>query len=247
MITETHEEFSNILEKIFHKNGIDYLLSDSFVNTLYDFTNILLVENEKTNLTAIKNTCDVIVKHYADSLLTATLFENGKSVIDIGCGAGFPTIPLAIARQDLKITALDSTGKKIDFVNFACKKLGLSNVTGVCARAEEYVNNNSLRESYDYATARAVSRLNVLAELAIPFVKIGGEFISLKAKDWQTEILEAESGIATLGGKITEVKQIELFGEIESVGERTVIKIAKTAQTPASYPRAYAKITKKPL
>ncbi len=248
MMNETYVEFLNLLGEIFAKNGIKQFVTSENIAIFYKFTKILLEGSEKTNLTAINNVRDIIIKHYADTLIAADSFDIGKTVIDIGCGAGFPSLPLAIARPDLKITALDSTCKKIEFVKNACQKLNLTNVTPICERAEVYIEKESMRECFDYATARAVSRLNVLSELALGFVKLGGKFIAMKAKEGATEAKEAEKGISLLGGETKELKQLILHDETGDIAaERTIVCVLKKEHTPTKYPRTYAKIIKNPL
>ena len=226
-------------------NKLEGFLGEETIKKFYDFAIFLAEANEKTNLTAISGFEDTILKHFADSLIAVGAFPEGASVVDVGCGAGFPSIPLAIVRPDLKITPLDSTGKKIDFVKSAAKALGLANLSPVCARAEEFVRDN--RESFDVATARAVSRLNVLSELAMPLVRVGGRFVAMKAKEGECELAEAERGIATLGGSVHQVNKVTLLSASGEALERVSIVVAKKSPTPAKYPRAYAKITKSPL
>ncbi len=247
MFTDSTTEFFAIFKKVFAENGLEKLATDDNIAKFYELNSLLVKANSETNLTAINDTRDIIVKHYADSLFACDMLEENSSLIDIGCGAGFPSLPLAIVRPDIKITALDSTGKKIDFVKKTAKALGLDNVQAVCARAEEFVNNDIRRESFDYATARAVSRLNVLAELALPFVKIGGTFIALKAKDGESELAEALGGIEVLGGQVESTKALTLTDTDGFSAQRVIVNIKKVSQTPPKYPRAYAKITKKPL
>ena len=246
-MTLSLNEFEAILKDTFTKNGLCELLSEKTVQKLYSLCILLKETNAHTNLTAIDKTEDIISKHFADSLLACKHYKKGASVIDIGCGAGFPTLPLAIAREDLKITALDSTGKKIDFVKKAAKELGLENVSAVCARAEEYVGASDIRESFDHATARAVSRLNLLSELAMPFVKVGGSFVALKAKDGEAELKEAENGIKLFGGETEAFEKRALFESDGSESQRAVIVVKKISPTPDKFPRAYAKIAKKPM
>lgn len=239
--------FSDIFEKIFSKNGLDKLVCDKNIEKFYKLTALLTEANKKTNLTAINDTSEIILKHYADSLLAHDYFTAGSSVIDIGCGAGFPSLPLAIVNPGLSITALDSTGKKIDFVKEAARKLDLNNIVAVCSRAEEYLNSEDKRESYDFATARAVSRLNILSELTLPYVKPGGSFIALKAKDGENELEEAKCAIEELGGNIISSKSLNLTSLSGEIAQRFLIHIKKSNPTPVKYPRTYAKIVKRPL
>lgn len=247
MTGETFESFQKKLENIFDLNNIAHLLSQDATQKFYQLSTLLIKVNSETNLTAINDIDDIILKHYADSLLAVSQYEKDASVIDVGCGAGFPSLPLAIVRPDLKITALDSTGKKIDFVKLASRELGLKNVTAVSARAEEFVDIAGKRESFTHATARAVSRLNVLSELTLPFVKVGGSFIALKSKDGDTELSEAITGIATLGGEVKTTEHLNLVSYDGFEAQRTIIVIEKKSSTPKKYPRTYSKISKKPL
>lgn len=247
MISESLESFEKKLKHIFDLNRLSDLLSEETIQKFYQLSSLLIKVNAETNLTAINDIDDIILKHYADSLLAVSLYKKDSTVIDVGCGAGFPSLPLAIVRPDLKITALDSTGKKIDFVKLAAKQLGLSNITAVCARAEEFVAIAGKRESFTHATARAVSRLNVLSELTLPFVKIGGSFIALKSKDGDVELSEAANGISILGGNAKKNEHLNLISYDNGIAERTILVIEKINPTPVKYPRAYAKISKKPL
>ena len=246
-ILENLEDFSSQLKKIFALNGLEKFADEQSIQKFHALTLILQKANAEMNLTAINDTSEIILKHYADSLLAAHMFEKDKTIIDIGCGAGFPSLPLAIVRPDLKITPLDSTGKKIEFVRETAKRLELANIDPICQRAEEYLAKAQKRESYDYATARAVSRLNILSELALPFVKIGGSFIALKAKEGESELSEAEKGIGILGGRVEKAQHLTLSDADSFEAQRVIIEIKKVIETPKKYPRQYAKIAKKPI
>ena len=199
----------------------------------------LIAFNSVTNLTAITECEEVALRHFADSLTVAKMLPEGARVIDVGCGGGFPTLPLAIARPDLVFTALDSTAKKLVFVDNMAKKLSL-NVTTLSARAEEIPH---LRESFDVAVSRAVARMNLLSALCLPLVKVGGVFIAMKGASGMEELDEAEGGIRKLGGNVTATNAFTLG----SAGERVLIKTEKIAPTPTAYPRPWGKIKKKPL
>jgi len=199
----------------------------------------LIAFNNITNLTAITECEEVALRHFADSLTAADKIPEGATVIDVGCGGGFPTLPLAIARPDLAITALDSTAKKLVFVENMAKKLSL-NVKTLAARAEE---TPEYRESFDVATSRAVARMNLLTELCLPLVKVGGRFVAMKGASGREELSEAEDGIVKLGGNVTDVDAFTLL----SAGERVLITVKKTSPTPPAYPRPWGKIKKKPL
>ena len=199
----------------------------------------LLRVNESMNLTAITDERGVIVRHFIDSLTVADLIPEGASVIDVGCGGGFPTLPLAIVRPDLTVTALDSTAKKLTFVASVAEKLSL-NVTTLPKRAEEIPE---CREQFDVCVSRAVARMNLLTELCLPQVKIGGKFIAMKAQSGEEELREALGGIEKLGGKVADTAAFTL----KDAGERYLITVEKIAPTPTAYPRPWGKIKKKPL
>ena len=199
----------------------------------------LLRVNESMNLTAITDERGVIVRHFIDSLTVADLIPEGASVIDVGCGGGFPTLPLAIARPDLTVTALDSTAKKLTFVASVAEKLSL-NVTTLPKRAEEIPE---CREQFDVCVSRAVARMNLLTELWLPQVKVGGKFIAMKAQSGEEELREALVGIEKLGGKVADTAAFTL----KDAGERYLITVEKIAPTPTAYPRPWGKIKKKPL
>lgn len=203
-----------------------------------------LVEwNEKMNLTNITQKEDVYLKHFYDSLTLAFNYPlSNQSICDIGAGAGFPSIPLKIAFPDLKVTIVDSLNKRITFLNHLIKVLELDNVEAIASRAEEYALAH--RESFDIVSARAVARLNILDELCLPLVKVGGYFITLKGAQGQEELDESLNGIIKLGGKVQEVRAFKL-PIIED--QRVNIYIEKVKSTPKSYPRMFAKIKKSPL
>jgi 16S rRNA (guanine527-N7)-methyltransferase len=241
--------FKEELKKVFEINNIAHLLDDEKAEKLLRLTEILLTENEKYNLTAIKDIDKIILLHYVDSLTAEALFPVGASVIDVGCGAGFPSVPLAICRPDLKITAMDSTAKKVNYVSMVSSELSLG-INTVCARAEEIAKadaDDSLRECFDCATARAVADLTVLSELCLPMVKRGGAFIVMKGKNGLSEIDNAKKAIYTLGGKIEDLSEFALKDKDGELYERVSAKIVKVGKTPKEYPRAFAQIRKKPI
>ena len=211
----------------------------------------LLVEwNEKMNLTAITDPQGIAVKHFADSLTAAAMMPTGAfTLIDVGTGAGFPGVPLALYRPDCKLTLLDSLNKRLTFLDTVCREVGLD-ATLIHARAEEGGRNPDLREKYDVACARAVANLPVLSEYCLPFVKVGGRFIALKGPDADRERAEASRGIGVLGGKIADVTALTLPAQpVEGVEpmERRIVRVDKVKPTPATYPRHGSKISKKPL
>ncbi len=241
--------FKEELVRAFEINNIAHLLNDEAIEKFSRLTEILLAENEKYNLTAIKDIDKIILLHYADSLTAAELFPIGASVIDVGCGAGFPSIPLAICRPDLKITAMDSTAKKVNYVSMVSSELSLG-ITAICARAEEISKAgapDSLRESFDCATARAVADLCVLSELCLPFAKKNGSFVVMKGKNGLAELDNAKKAISLLGGRVTEINEFVLKDKNGEENARVSAKIIKERKTPVEYPRAYAQIHKKPI
>lgn len=205
----------------------------------------LLVEQNKTmNLTAITDPDGIAVKHFADSIsvLTATEIPHGSRVLDVGTGAGFPALPLLIMRPDIDLTMIDSTAKKLKYVENTVNELGLI-ATTLHTRAEEAGQNKEYRESFDFVVSRAVAALNVLCEYCLPFVKKNGLFIAMKGAKAQEEIDAAKSAIKLLGGKIVAEKSFSL----SDGGERTLVVIKKISQIPPKYPRPSAQIAKKPL
>lgn len=211
----------------------------------------LLVEwNQKMNLTAITDPQGIAVKHFADSLTAAAMMPDSPfTLIDVGTGAGFPGVPLALYRPDCKLTLLDSLNKRLTFLDTVCREVGLD-ATLIHARAEEGGCNPDLRERYDVACARAVANLPVLSEYCLPFVKVGGRFIALKGPDADRERAEAARGIGVLGGKIADVTALTLPAQpVEGVElmERRIVRVDKVKHTPATYPRHGSKIAKKPL
>lgn len=238
-------EFERLFEASLSQNGL-LLLDAEKKERFHLFSEFLLAFNQHTNLTAIRNMSDVITKHLVDSLLAAEYLPEGARVLDLGCGPGFPSIPLAIARPDLEIVALDSTAKKIAFVDESIKRLGLSNLSAVAGRAEDVSVSRKIGK-FDVVVSRAVARMNVLSELCLPYVKKNGVFLALKAAKAEEETAEAENAIRTLGGSaaILHTKKLALLeGEPE---ERCLVEVKKVKETPATYPRAYAAILKKPL
>ncbi len=247
-MTEINEKaFSSTLTKTFSDNGLGSMLNKTVSDKFYRLTLRMLEENEKYNLTAITEPEKIILNHYADCAVLAKRLKKGAKIIDVGCGAGFPTLPIAILREDVTILAVDSTAKRINYVCETASLLGLSNVTAAAMRAEDGGRDALYREKFDYATARAVAEMRILAELCLPFVKIGGEFIAMKGKNAEFELSAAKKAIATLGGRNTKVEEVKLkdiHGEILS---HPLISVEKKEKTPALYPRVFAQISKKPL
>lgn len=205
----------------------------------------LLVEwNRKMNLTAITEPEQIVTLHFADS---ATFFAaaqpaRGASLIDVGSGAGFPGLPVKILRPDMHVTLIDGTGKRIAFLKEAAAHLDLE-VEAIHTRAEEAAVKPQLREQFDFATARAVAQLRLLAEYCLGFVKVGGRFIAMKGRLTDGEVADAQRAIAVMGGRLGDRRTLNLSDS----SERNLLCIEKISQTPSEYPRCSAKIAKKPL
>ena len=212
----------------------------------YRFTEYLLEVNAHTNLTAIREPVGIIDKHYIDSLMALELIPEGARVLDLGCGPGFPSIPLAIMRPDLDITALDSTAKKIDFVQKSAEILHLSNLKGISGRAEDIKLRKQLGK-YDIVVSRAVARLNILCELCIPYLKINGNLIALKGAKYEEESTEANKAIKILGAETIKIEKKELVTAKNQLEIRGIVVIQAKNEAPSQYPRSYATILKKPL
>ena len=259
-----HETFHNVEKncKIFHnevekKDGMcynvgmkdkqpDFSVVKELIETNRDkfdaFYELLLFYNTRYNLTAITAEKEVYFKHFMDSLAGEHLFLKGARVLEVGSGAGFPSVPLMIARKDLTFTLVESTGKKCDFLRTAQEKLGL-NAEVIHTRAEELAKDPAYREQYDVCCARAVARLNTLSEYCLPFVKRGGAFIAYKGEA-QEEAEEARKAIALLGGGEAELIRYSLP---EGYGARTLIFVQKCRETPLKYPRGQGKERSRPI
>lgn len=212
------------------------------------YAELLCEWNEKMNLTAITDAEGIALKHFYDSVYPFTLMPpaEGASLIDVGTGAGFPSVPLKIYRGDIKLTLLDSLNKRVNFLKAVSDELGLG-AECIHGRAEEagrfIKEGNPLRERFDAASARAVASLGELCEFCLPFVKVGGRFYALKGKNGIEELAEAKNAINTLGGKVSAVKEYKL----PNGDERVLAVIEKVKRTPDKYPRNAGQMKKKPL
>ena len=208
------------------------------------YYNLVVEWNQRINLTAITEEEEFYTKHFFDSISLAFYkdYSNIESICDVGSGAGFPSIPLKILYPNLKVTIVDSLNKRIKFLNIVKDELGLTDCNFVHARAEEFGQNKEYRESFEIVTARAVARLNVLAELCLPLVKKDGYFLSLKAQKAEEETKEAINAIKLLGGKLEQDLEFDIEGE-----ERHILEIRKAKETPNKYPRKAGTPNKKPI
>lgn len=241
----TKDEFILECRGIFELNALP--CSEKQARELFLLTERMLEVNKGLNLTAIKEEKAIISKHYVDSITIADHIPQNSRIIDVGCGAGFPTLPLAIFRPDLTIVALDGTAKRINYVAETAKMLGLSGVTAVSARAEELANTSEYRERFDIVTARAVAPLPILCELCLPFCRVGGTMIAMKSQQANEELDAAKNCIELCGGELQNVVPCDLKSENGDIDARKLIIIKKVKKTLQLYPRHYSKISKKPL
>ena len=225
--------------KEFAKYGLK--LSEDVHKKLGIYSDFLIEYNNYVNLTAITNPVDILYKHFIDSILMCkhSDLSGNEKIIDVGTGAGFPSVPLKIYLPETKITLLDSLNKRIEFLKKLCDRLEID-AEFIHSRAEDIAKMTEYRENFDISCARAVANLSTLSELCIPFVKVGGRFISMKGPS--EDIVAAENAIAVLGGNVSRETKYVLENE-----ERRIIEIKKISHTPTKYPRNSAQIKKKPL
>lgn len=235
-----------LINEVFKANGIDSLLTPSITAKLDALINRMIDVNEKMNLTAITEPEDVILKHIADSATVVEYIPKNARLLDVGTGAGFPALPIAIFRPDVSVYALDSTAKKLKYIEETAILLELDNIKTVSGRAEELGRSVNYRERFDIVTARAVAGLNVLTELCVPFVKLGGLFVSMKGSSAAEELDTAKSGVIQLGGsRFNDIPLTLAYNGNEL--QRHILISKKLKNTPDSFPRMYNRITKKPL
>ena len=233
------------VEYFLHELGkLNISLSEMQINQFIRFYEMLIEKNKVMNLTAITEFDEVIDKHFLDSLNLFRLIDlnSEKRILDLGTGAGFPGIPLKIAFPKIKITLVDSLNKRVMFLNDVVNQLGLEDVECVHARAEDLAKKKEYREEYDICVSRAVANLSTLSEYCIPFVKVGGNFISYKSGDCDEEINSSKAAIKKLGARISKVENFE----IKDMG-RSFVVIDKISSTPNKYPRKAGLPSKEPL
>ena len=236
------KNFDEIFKKLAKEINLD--IDRSKIVKFYEYMNLLLEWNEKINLTAITEQNDIILKHFIDCLTIKKYLKDNDKIVDIGTGAGFPGIPLAIMSEANKFTLVDSLNKRVNFLNDVKEKIDLKNIEAIHSRAEEFGQNKIYREKYDIAVSRAVANLSVLLEYLLPTVKVGGKVICMKGSQVQDEINEAKYALKELGGVI---KLTDEFCLPETDMKRNIIVIEKIKNTPKKYPRKSGTPSKQPL
>ena len=223
---------------------ININISEDEIENFKIYMELLLEWNEKINLTAITDENDIVLKHFIDSLTIKKYISENEKIIDIGTGAGFPGIPLAIMNKYNEITLMDSLNKRIVFLNDVIDKLKLTNVKAIHSRAEELARNKTYREKYDVAVSRAVANLSTLVEYMLPFVSVGGKCICMKGPNIEEELKNAKNAIKELGGEIIKIENFKLP---ESDNERNIVIIKKIKETSSKYPRKSGTPSKEPI
>lgn len=239
-------DYSILIKDVFTTNGLDSLLNSLIIEKLNILIDRMKSVNDNMNITAITDAENIILKHIADSATIIKYIPQNARLLDVGTGGGFPALPVAINRPDVSVYALDSTAKKLKYIDDTAAILELTNIKTVNGRAEELGKSVNYRERFDVVTARAVSTLNVLTELCVPFVKVGGLFIAMKGSSAEEEIALAKSAVIQLGGEKFQDNKFTLsYSDTEL--QRHLVISKKQKNTPPSFPRMYNRIAKKPL
>lgn len=235
-------EFKEELKQVFLNYDID--VNDIQLDMFAKYFELIKEWNEKFNLTTILEQSDVIVKHFLDSVLIVKDLKENATLVDIGAGAGFPSIPIKIMRPDVSITMVDGSNKRITFLNEVINQLKLDKCVAIHERCEILAHKPEYRENFDYCVARAVAETNILVEYCLPFVKVFGFLIAYKSKNINEELGKAKNAIDILGGKVTDIKNT-LIEEIDA--ERNLVFVQKKFKTPVKYPRGQNKPRLNPL
>lgn len=235
-------EYAPLIKELTLKH-VNVELSDTQISQLCNFGDELLDWNGRMNLTRITDPHEVILKHFIDSMVLAK-YINGTSFADLGTGAGFPGVPLKILRPDLDVVLMDSLKKRLDFLDVVIKSLNLKKIITVHARAEEFGKNNQYRARFDTVSSRALARLPILLEYALPVLKVNGLFLAPKGAQVDNELLESQKALKILGGTLEKVEHLNLG---EGADQRAIVLIKKVKETPLQYPRRAGTPTKNPI
>ena len=237
-------EYFQLMKEASLEVGLD--LTENQYNQFIMYMRLLQEWNEKINLTAITEDEEVIKKHFIDCIkaFKSNAVKNAKTIIDVGTGAGFPGLPIAIMNPNVKVTLLDSLNKRINFLDTVIAKLGLKNVITIHSRAEDGARKPEFRENFDVATSRAVANMAVLSEFCLPYVKLNGYFVALKGPAIDDEISDGKKAISTLGGELENIVEVNIE---ESDLKHNIVEIKKVRKCPKTYPRKAGTINKKPI
>lgn len=235
------EEFKEFFKEELEKNSIE--LKEEEFEKFYYYMNGIIEWNTKINVTSITDGKMFIVKHFIDSLTISKYIKDKYKIIDIGTGAGFPGVPLAIKNKNSKVTLIDSVNKKLEVIKDVSSKNDINNLEIIHTRAEDLAHNIKFREIFDVATTRAVSNFSTIAEYMIPFIKVGGIAICMKGPNYEQELEESKKAIQILGGKIEKIEKFIIDNDIE----RNIIIIRKIKNSPKEYPRRGGKPLKEPI
>lgn len=237
-------EFFQLMKEASEEAGLE--LTEVQYEGFIKYMRLLQEWNEKINLTAITEDEEIIKKHFIDCIkaFKSEEIKNAKTIIDVGTGAGFPGLPIAIMNPDCEVTLLDSLNKRINFLNLIVKELNLKNVKTIHARAEDGARNKELREKFDVATSRAVANMAVLSEFCLPYVRINGHFVALKGPAVDEELKDADKAIKTLGGEFKGLIEIEIE---DTDLKHNIVEVKKIKQCPKIYPRKAGTVNKNPI
>ena len=237
-------KFFDLMKEAANEVGLE--LTEVQYEQFIKYMRLLQEWNEKINLTAITEDEEVIKKHFIDCIkaFKSDAIKNARNIIDVGTGAGFPGLPIAIMNQNVEVTLLDSLNKRINYLNIVVRELGLKNVTTIHSRAEDGARKQELREKFDVATSRAVANMAVLSEFCMPYVRKGGYFVALKVPSIDEELKNAGNAIKTLGGELKGIIEVSIE---ETDLKHNIVEVEKIKPCPKTYPRKAGTITKKPL
>ena len=237
-------KFFDLMKEAANEVGLE--LTEVQYEQFIKYMRLLQEWNEKINLTAITEDEEVIKKHFIDCIkaFKSDAIKNARNIIDVGTGAGFPGLPIAIMNQNVEVTLLDSLNKRINYLNIVVRELGLKNVTTIHSRAEDGARKQELREKFDVATSRAVANMAVLSEFCMPYVRKGGYFVALKWTSIDEELKNAGNAIKTLGGELKGIIEVSIE---ETDLKHNIVEVEKIKPCPKTYPRKAGTITKKPL